>query len=611
MKRRTFIKSISGALATASVSPAASVLAADKRISIADFGLKPNSRDDAVPALKKALAYCKQHPGTTLVFPYGRYDFWNTLADRDFYYISNNDDGIKPVAFPLVGFSNTTIDGQGSRFVFHGGMVPAIVRQSKGITLKNFSIDWDVPFHCEGIIEAVNQDESYVDIRIKDGFSYKVENNRFIFVGEGFENPVIKNLLEFDTELAEQAYMARDNFQREIQPVTTEIRPGVLRLQTKFASWPKVGNTLLVMQERRDWPAIAVQETSNTWLEQINIHHSGAMGVIGQLADGIHLDRVQVVPARHSGRIVSTTVDATHFVNCRGHIVLKDCLFQGQIDDGTNIHGMYGRVAEIHDKHRVTFELVHYQQLGIDIFNPGSQVNFSDKALRIFHHNQIVETQRNDAKYWTVTFKEALPASLAIDDVMDNMSWQPEQVLISGTRFAKNRARGALISAKGNIVIENNYFHTPGIAIKIGSGGVKWYESGPVQSVQISNNLFDNCNYAKASSAIDIVPGRKSDVESAFHQNVRIHDNEFRVFNERVLTASRTHGVLFVNNKIQRTEAYPMVATKLAPLQIDRSTQFVYSDNEFVGFDRNKKLVSVNEVRIQRKTGKNGVEVEA
>lgn len=138
--------------------------------------------------------------GAALIFPRGRYDFWYTLADQDFYYLSNNDDGIKPVAFPLTGFKNVTVDGQGFRFVFHGGMVPAIVRGSKGITLKNFSIDWDVPFNCEGFIEAVNKKQSYVDVRIKKGYRYKVENNRFIFVGEGFENPVLKNLLEFDTK---------------------------------------------------------------------------------------------------------------------------------------------------------------------------------------------------------------------------------------------------------------------------------------------------------------------------------------------------------------------------------------------------------------------------
>ncbi|MBW8185993.1 alpha-1,3-galactosidase-related protein [Shewanella nanhaiensis] len=591
MQRRTFIKSISAMMATSTTLGCVSnSLATEKHISITDFGLKPNSGDDAIPALQKALAYCKKHPGTSLIFPFGRYDFWSTKADRDFYYISNNDDGIKPVAFPLTEFKNLIIDGRGSRFVFHGGMVPVIVRESSGITLKNFSVDWDVPFHCEGIVEAVNEKESYVDLKIKDGFSYKVENGRFIFVGEGFENPVIKNLLEFDTKRQKQAYMARDNFQREIQPVTTEIRPGVLRLQGKYPTLPKVGNTLLIMQERRDWPAFSVQDTKNTWLENIDIHHSGAMGVIAQLADGIKLDKVNVHPRDGSGRTVSTTVDATHFINCKGHVVLKDCLFQGQIDDGTNVHGMYARVAEIHDSNTITFELVHYQQLGIDIFKPGSQVNFSDSVLNVFHDNVVDKAVRQDAKYWTVSFKEPLDTALKIDDVLDNMTWQPDHVMISGCRFTGNRARGALLTVSGKIIVENNYFSTPMMAIKIGSGGLKWYESGPVESVEIRNNIFDNCNYAKDSSAIDIVPGRKSKATTPYHQNVKIHQNEFRVYNERVLTTSRTQGVSFVNNKVVKTNEYPERKSTFAPIHVERSSNFVYQGNEFAGFGHSELL---------------------
>ena len=611
MERRTFIKSMSGVLAVAtSVGTVSTALAKDKLVSVAEFGLKPNSRDDSIPALRKALAYCKQNPGTTLIFPRGRYDFWYTLADQDFYYLSNNDDGIKPVAFPLTGFKNVTIDGQGSRFVFHGGMVPAIVRGSKGITLKNFSIDWDVPFNCEGIIEAVNKKQSYVDVRIKKGYRYKVENNRFIFVGEGFENPVIKNLLEFDTKKEEQAFMARDNFQREIQPVTSEIRPGVIRMKTKFNTWPTVGNTLLIMQEKREWPAFAIQDTDNTWIEDVTIHHSGAMGVIAQRANGVKLERLQVRPRENSGRIVSTTVDATHFVNCRGHIILKNCLFQGQIDDGTNIHGMYGRVAKIHNRHTATFELVHYQQLGIDIFEADSKVNFSDQALNVFHNNEIASTVRKDAKYWTVTFKQPLDKALKVDDVLDNLTWQPDYVMISGSRFIRNRARGALVSVPSKVIIEDNYFHTPGMGIKIGSGGLKWYESGPVTSVEIRNNVFDNCNYAKDAAPIDIVPGRSKTETLPFHQNINIHQNEFRVFNGRVLTASRTHGVNFVNNTIIKSDAYPAKPSRFAPLQVDRSTQFVHTGNDFIGFPKDKKLVSINEDNNKRKTDKNGVDVE-
>ena len=44
-------------------------ISANKIISVSDFGLKPDSRINAVPFVQKAINACKQHPGSTLVFP--------------------------------------------------------------------------------------------------------------------------------------------------------------------------------------------------------------------------------------------------------------------------------------------------------------------------------------------------------------------------------------------------------------------------------------------------------------------------------------------------------------------------------------------------------------
>lgn len=41
-------------------------ISANKIISVSDFGLKPDSRINAVPFVQKAINACKQHPGSTL-----------------------------------------------------------------------------------------------------------------------------------------------------------------------------------------------------------------------------------------------------------------------------------------------------------------------------------------------------------------------------------------------------------------------------------------------------------------------------------------------------------------------------------------------------------------
>lgn len=47
---------------------------------------------------------------------------------------------------------------------------------------------------------------------------------------------------------------------------------------------------------------------------------------------------------------MSITADAVHFSTCGGSIVIRDSLFEGQGDDGLNVHGKFGLVAALPGK---------------------------------------------------------------------------------------------------------------------------------------------------------------------------------------------------------------------------------------------------------------------
>ena len=120
-------------------------ISANKIISVSDFGLKPDSRINAVPFVQKAINACKQHPGSTLVFPKGRYDFWAQHAiERDYHETNTYDVNPKILAVLLDQVNNLTIDGNGSEFIMHGRMQPFTLDRCQNITLKNFSVDWEI-----------------------------------------------------------------------------------------------------------------------------------------------------------------------------------------------------------------------------------------------------------------------------------------------------------------------------------------------------------------------------------------------------------------------------------------------------------------------------------
>ena len=78
------------------------------------FGLK--EQKDATPAILKAIEACKQQNAKKLIIPKGTYNFYPDKAFEAYVHISNHDDGLKRIAFPIHGFNNLKINARGSNF---------------------------------------------------------------------------------------------------------------------------------------------------------------------------------------------------------------------------------------------------------------------------------------------------------------------------------------------------------------------------------------------------------------------------------------------------------------------------------------------------------------
>ncbi|MCX6937955.1 MAG: right-handed parallel beta-helix repeat-containing protein, partial [Verrucomicrobia bacterium] len=340
-----------GALITG-VASAALKAETPRVLSAADYGLKPDSGKDAAPGISAALRAARKTGATRLVFAPGRYDIWPDAAFEKFLFVSNNDEGLKRIAFPLIDIKNLEIDGAGAEFVFHGPLVPFLIENSKGITLKNLSFDFARPLQSEGKVLAVTPES--VDLEISEEFPYEIRNGILVFTG-GKRTPrpetTVKSgevlypygsLLAFDPAKRETAFMARDRFGIDAGLPASQISPGKVRINlNKVSAEP---GQVLVFGVPREYPGIIISDSANVRLEGVNIYNCGGMGVIAQRSADIYLSKVRVTPAPGEKRVTSITADATHFVNCRGKITMVDCLFEVQKDDATNVHGLYAKI---------------------------------------------------------------------------------------------------------------------------------------------------------------------------------------------------------------------------------------------------------------------------
>jgi hypothetical protein len=117
------------------------------------------------------------------------------------------------------------------------------------------------------------------------------------------------------------------------------------------------------------------------------------MGVVAQFSSDIEVNRVNIKP-REGGRMVSITADATHFSHCSGQIRLIDCEIFNQIDDATNIHGMYGMVMQKRGDDKILVIFPHDQQYGLDILQPGKQCEILHQYSLITHSHLTVKECR-------------------------------------------------------------------------------------------------------------------------------------------------------------------------------------------------------------------------
>lgn len=581
MRRRTFG---GGLLAALSLAPAAAAR------------LRPEQRKDMTPVVRAELDRLAKQGGGTLSLPAGEHHFWPDSALVRDLYISNNDSGRNQIIFPIDGHERLTIDGNGSRLVFHGEVTPFVLLGARDITLRNFEIDWDVPFHCEGDVIAADPNGTWIEVHIPEPFSYRVDaEGRFFFHGEGFERPGIGNILAFDRERHETAYQAADNFflTRDGKFVRTykitETAPRRLRIEVpkKFRDTPRPGQRVLLQPRRRKAPAIHIADSERVRLDRVAIRHAGCMGVIAQLSRDISLDRCEVRPRPDSGRYVSTIFDATHFVNCSGTIALRGCHLSNHIDDGLNVHGIFLRILGPGTAGVIAAELADFQQRGVRVLAANDSITIADATtLEIYYRGTVKSVSYRDDRYLDLQVTPPLPRAVREGDVINNVSRNPD-VVFSESSVGKNRARGLLLSTSGKVLVEKSRFHAPGSAIRISSGVDHWYESGPASEVVIRDNIFDNCRYGLWGEAvIDIVAvdGKDSTSTSPYHGRVAITGNRFITFDGLIVHAYRTAELVFTGNTIEASKAYPPFRTVTSPVEVRAVDKVEVANNVVRGF---------------------------
>lgn len=547
---------------------------------ISQFGLKANSKKNASPVVRKAIAKikaeCRNGEEVVLRFPVGRYNFHENGSDVREYYISNHDqDNPKKVGIALEDMKNLTIDGQGSEFVFYGRMIPVSLLRSENCVLKNFSIDFEQP-HIAQVQVIENDPEKGITFEPASWVDYRISKDSvFEGLGEGWTMRYSWGIA-FDGKTKHVVYNTSD-----IGCPTKgafEVAPRRI-CSPKWKDARLVPGTVVAMRGwGRPTPGIFMSHDINTSLLNVKVHYAEGMGLLAQLCEDITLDGFGVcLKGDNDPRYFTTQADATHFSGCKGKIISKNGLYEGMMDDAINVHGTYLKVIKRVDDHTLIGRYMHDQSWGFEWGRPGDDVQFvrSETMELIGNQNQIIAIRPYDkneisgAREFNITFKD--PIDPAINEKsgfgIENLTWTPE-VLFAGNTIRNNRARGTLFSTPKKTVVEDNLFdHTSGTAILLCGDCNGWFETGACRDVTIRRNRFINAltNMFQFTNAIisiyPEIPNLK-DQQKYFHGGkdggIVIENNEFDTFDAPILYAKSVDGLIFRNNVIKtNTEFKP------------------------------------------------------
>lgn len=601
-------------------------------INAKDYGL--TQEGDAVPALRRALEACVTKNATKLIIPKGTYNCYPDRATEKYLRVSNNDNGMKRILFPLEGMKNFEIDGQGSEFIMHSQMVALDVAHCENIKLSNFAIDWNKPFYFQGEVVAIDQKRNSFDLKVHKECDYEIVAHELLFVEKakkairtwkrwsipleddyGWEQNIDWNIW-YDSKTKAPAYghewsiLKSYNEEKGVRYHAEELQPGLIRIYDAAKVLPKKGWVLVVKgrkERNRRSPAIHLFHNKNTRLENVNVYHAGGMGLIGERCENVSLKNFNVILPPNSKRMVTTTADATHFVNCKGLLSYDGCTFENMLDDAGNFHGIYTKVVDLLDDYTIGVRRMHGQQTGFQFAEPGDSIRLSDsRPMQPYATFKVTKTTDYNEDYMTLRFDRKVSDVFQPNSVADNISWQAN-VDFRNSTVRQNRARTLLISTQGDVLIENNDFSTcTGFSLLFEGDATYWHESGPVKNVVIRDNNFKDFGLVNGNcQVLRFTPRVTYDGKPThyYHKNIYFENNTCEVSSRVLVFANSVENLVIKGNTIIPSKDYPLSASEAPVFEFINSKDISIKDNTYA-WERPADIKTDSYTRVNVKNNK-------
>ena len=445
-------------------------------VDVTSFGAVANDGQDDTQAFLSAFHEAQFHGVKVIRIPKGQY---NLRTDGDCLRADGKWANKSPL-FSLTNLDGLTIRGEGAELMMSGNSTIFAFKECKNITLEGVTVDWQRPPFSQGTVIA--NALGHFDVQIESGFPVR-----------GGE-PVAA-FMDYDS--ATRLPLGANFDVGDAVERTELISPQVLRIHLKQNILVPVGTLLVLRHQVYGYgQLIGFVRCADVLVRDVTVYTAPSMGLAGYVCTNISLKRFNIRLRPGSGRLMSTTADATHFSGCKGTVSLEDCTFEGMGDDGVNINsGIYLTVLQRLDGHTVLCQRDDLPDAGdlMEMSHPDTLLPFStggvkSASLELGTNNQAI-----------VKFEAPLPVELCVGDLLANAS-RVARLRMRHCTVRANRARGVLCQTR-DAVIEDCVFRncsSAGVLVLTDAGW--FFESIGARNVTVRNNLFAKCNQGAATA---------------------------------------------------------------------------------------------------------------
>ena len=523
-----------------------------------DFGMS-EAAEDNTEALRKAVDYLREHPGTKFVIGKGVYRFSPFNPQRK--------TGVSTIA--LRGLKDIFIEAEGAEFVY--GRVGTFIGiyDCDCLQINGLSVDYDREADpIDDVFRVVGTDPANKTIDME--FFLKEEISPEMQVQAITQcDP---QTLTFGAKGSSKEWYAYIN-PNGIRSITG-VSPNVLRLtHDGAASDVAVGETYILRHHVYDGTVFHLAEKSrNVTFSGVRIFGSPGMALIvgGRASHFQLLDcYMGVNPALEAQHKVSLGADAIHIANSNGCFRISGCDISRQGDDALNVHDGLGYIKSVSGNKLEMYASA--MELCV-----GDTLSFKDSLFFETGRKAVITSADLSGTIKKVTLDRDVSEYVAAGFTAWNTGVDSGNYVISDNYFHENRARGLLLQSSRGLCTGNRFYRVQGMPIRIVMDIVPhlWQEGTGVDGLLVSGNLFDECDYGAWGTQIEIstnINGKPAG--GIVFRNIEISRNLFRNPSGLLLNIDNVGNLDFIRNRVigMKDIAPALTGNKTEAITIERN----------------------------------------